>query len=190
MGKDVKWDELGGNSQQQSGSIFMKLEDGSNHVRLVGNPYKFMQHYKPVSARCPGEGCPICDGGEKSKVRYVVNVLDRKDGNKLKVLELGTQVVNQIASIAQELEINPGHKNSVDFIIKREGKGLNTKYTVIPKDKKQFTEEEAELIKKNMYDLEEIKKPESSESISKRMNEDGGSDSSAKGSSDSDSDIW
>jgi len=189
MGKSVKWTELNG-AKGQDGSIFMKLSDGSNKVRLVGDPYKFMQHYQPISARCPGEGCPLCENGDKAKVRYVVNVFDRDDSNKLKVLELGTQVIKQIADIAQELEINPGHNNSVEFTIKREGKGLNTKYTVIPKGNSPFTDEEKAVLKeKNMFDLEEIKRPESPEAISKRMSEQGGSADSS-GSDSSEDGIW
>jgi hypothetical protein len=79
----------------------------------------------------------------KSNKRVYVNALVRTQGsdkpNEVQVVELAWSVFGSIVTIMEEYAAEYGNmldaKTGIDFIIEKAGKGLDTKYTVLPAPK-------------------------------------------------------
>ena len=123
--------------QQQNGpreSLFLNLKD-ELRVRVVGDPEFFERHWtrgragKDVTVRCPGSTvCPICEMGEKARVRAIFPVLDRKTG-KMKIVDVPQIVVGYIKALK---EGEWGDPVNYDLTIKQVPTGKKTDYQVIP----------------------------------------------------------
>ena len=121
---------------------FMRLEQGSSTVRVMGNPHQFYVHWVDL----PDGGkrkinSPISDPALlrrldeedfKRKPRWIVKVLDRSD-NEFKLLEIGSQIYNGIRALFN----NPkwGKVTDYDLDIIRGKPGTNPLYAVQPNPK-------------------------------------------------------
>jgi len=77
----------------------------------------------------------------KPRVRYAINVLDRKD-DKIKIWKFSRTLKETIMAITGE----NGDPNGYDLVITRKGKDKNTKYSVIAaRDSEPLTEEQKAL---------------------------------------------
>lgn len=124
---------------------YMKLEEGENVVRIMGNPTQFYIHWlttqdgakkKIVS---PIDSMALVgrlqDAGFKRQTRWIVKVLDRKD-ETFKVLEVGSQIYNGIRGLFN----NPkwGKVTDYDVSIMRGPKGSQPLYSVQPNPKEKI----------------------------------------------------
>ena len=124
---------------------YMKLEEGENVVRIMGNPTQFYIHWltaqdgskkKIVS---PIDSMALVgrleDAGFKRQTRWIVKVLDRKD-DTFKVLEVGSQIYNGIRGLFN----NPkwGKVTDYDISIMRGPKGSQPLYSVQPNPKEKI----------------------------------------------------
>lgn len=149
---NVDWGNLSEEANTGSDANFMKLQDGDNQVRIVSSPAKLFIHWeKDVDGKwhkivCNGTStCPICQKGIAPKARFLMNVLDRKDDNKVKLLEVGATIAAQLGALVKD----PDYGSPVNYDIKiaKSGSGLNTTYSVTPRPKKTpLTDEEKEAV--------------------------------------------
>lgn len=165
---EMDWNSIP-DSNSQDKVDFYKIEPGSNNrFRIAGKPGVIDIHWeKSIDGMnkkilCSGPECPICKMNKAPQTRYQVLVIDRKD-NKIKVLEGGPTIFNQIKNYAKEEDY--GDPTKYDFKINKEGTGRETKYTLMPSPKKSdYTDEEKELIA-NSKPLSEINKFKTKEEI-------------------------
>lgn len=176
----VDWTSFNKNEKNGTGAKYLKLEPGRSYrIRPVFKPHVF---YKYFVERPQGgfgqaitdrpDGCVITKKyGEKPKQRFAVNVIDRSD-NTLKVLEGPITILKQFSTWASETGADPGSKDGGEFAIRVECPGNDrkkTKYHVTFINYSPFTDDEKKMIKEGMYNLEEIYKPSSQDSIEQKL---------------------
>lgn len=167
MAGELDWGNVkaGGTGE---GTPFIKLQPGSNAVRVVGKPFQVDIHWEKgldgqnKKVICPGAGCPVCKAGHVPMARYQVLVIDRVDG-KVKILEGGPRIFAAIKDYAMDSDY--GDPSKYDLKIKKEGSGRETKYTVMASPKKSdLSQEEADAVE-NSKTLTDINKPKSIDDI-------------------------
>jgi len=139
-------------------SIYYKLEEGKNRVRILGEFKAYGSHFnkaRNTSIVCVGKdkGCPVCAYNDKVSVekkcpvkpRYVGYVIDRNDG-KVKLAEFGYQIISAIGDLALTEDWAFEDAPDYDMIIIKTV-GAQTKYSVQPTPKKfPITAEEQEAL--------------------------------------------
>jgi len=110
-------------------SLFVKLTQGENRVRLVTEPYVYKKSFKE---------------GDPAKERYAWVVIDRSDG-ELRYLNAGPSIMKAIVALANDGDY--GDPKGYDIKINREGEGLDTSYHVIPGPKLTLNAQERATIK-------------------------------------------
>lgn len=145
MGKKVigKLDDWG--DADLGGNDFMNLEEGDNVVRLITAPFQFYIHWTKDSTganrkvRCALDDCPICQAGERSQARWYVGVMSRKSLS-CAILEIGPQIFKQVLGLSKDEDW--GNPRKYDINIKRQPKGSQPLYVVIPIPPKALTDEQ------------------------------------------------
>jgi hypothetical protein len=147
---------------------FLRLEAGTNQIRVVGRPYQVSIHWENAldgtkrKIVCLGAGCPLCKKGKVPMQRFQVLAINRKT-NKVEILEGGPKIFGEIKQYAVDPEY--GDPTKYDFKIKKEGSGRETKYSVIPSPKKSdLTAEESSMVETSKS-LEDINKPKTIEEL-------------------------
>lgn len=155
-------------------------------LRVVSEePLHYLCHFtsdktgKPVKVNCSlDENCPVmvektkspCQGTQ-AESRFYLKVIDRED-NKVKVLDVGRQIVNAIGSLIA----NPdwGHCKNYDIKIIKGKEGSNPLYKVEPSPHKALSSEEEQMVSnsdntehEDFIDLESRTKPTSVEVLNK-----------------------
>ena len=167
--KSGTWDETKEEAAAFGKASYKTLEDGPNQLRILGTYVFRSMHYYPEGRikhiQCAGEDCPLCATGDVPKFSYYINVLDRVD-DEVKIMRFGKTIKNQITNIAKSY----GDPTEYDLIIMREGKGLATKYNVIPaRESKEIDEALKAKIQRDFYDLNTIMKPLTVEDVQELM---------------------
>jgi len=124
---------------------YMRLEEGENVVRVMGNPVQYYVHWivttdgskrKIVS---PIDSMALVsrleDAGFKRKATWMVKVLDRKT-DTFKILEVGSQIYNGIRSLYNNTKW--GKVTDYDISIMRGPKGSQPLYSVQPNPKEKI----------------------------------------------------
>lgn len=145
VGELDDWDQadLGSND-------FIKLEEGSNVVRIFTKPYQFYTVWtedatgKQRKIRSAVENCPLVQRGEKPSARWYIGALNRKN-DKASILEVGPQIYKQILGLRKKS--NWGDPRTYDIDIERQPKGSQPLYVVSPEPKTTLTEENKTEIK-------------------------------------------
>ncbi len=141
---EVDWNagDSGGGS---SASDFMRLDQGENVVRVMGNPTQFYVHWltctdnskkkvvSPIDS--PELVKRLEDGGFRRQARWLVKVLDRSDG-KFKALEIGAQIYNGIRALYNNNKW--GKVTSYDLSVMRGSPGQQPLYSVTPNPKEEL----------------------------------------------------
>lgn len=113
----------------QPKSQFMKLVEGENKIRLVSEAEEFISEYNG-----------------KQSTRFVANVIDRADG-AIKPFTFGSQIMGQLAALANGSEYGFDSLPPYDIIIHKTGSGMATEYKVTPSRKDvALTNEEEKAI--------------------------------------------
>lgn len=100
--------------------------------------------------------CPVCNAigagirgasddetinllkGANASQRFLINVLHLNDSekkNEPQIMEIGVTVFDDLISLMEDYGDVTDLEKGIDIIIKREGKGLDTSYTVLPSPK-------------------------------------------------------
>lgn len=136
---------------------YMKLEEGSNVVRIITPPYQFYIHWttdesgQQKKVKCAVNDCPVCSRGEFAKARWLVGVLNRKT-NKPTLLEIGPQIFKQIKALKGKKAW--GDPRGFDLDLTRNPKGSNPLYTTTPEAKAKLSDEEITMVKEFIEDTD------------------------------------
>lgn len=141
---EIDWNDADVSSGK---SDFMKLEEGENTVRVMGNPIQFYIHWaengkskkkfnSPTTN--PGLVRRLEDSGFKKQARWFVKVLDRKS-ESYKLLEIGPQVLNSITQLTKNKRW--GKVTNYDLTITRAPKGTQPLYSVTPNPQEAIPDE-------------------------------------------------
>lgn len=189
---DITYGEIDWNSGDTGGgggkTQFMRLEQGTATVRIMGNPHQYYIHWidMPDGSR-KKLNCPIGDAdllkrlegaGHSRKPRWLVKVLDRED-NTFKLLEIGSQIYNGIRSLFN----NPkwGKVTEYDIDITRGKPGTNPLYSVTPnpKEKLDASFKQAYLDFDSSVNIDMITKPATAEEVNRVLGSEAPSTQSA-----------
>lgn len=189
----VSWDSpvvnIASSSREEVKKIPFINMNGYNKswkLRVVSEePLHYLCHFtvdkngKPIKVNCSlTDDCPVmvertktqCQGTQ-AESRFYLKVIDRED-NKVKVLDVGRQIVNAIGSLIS----NPdwGHCKDYDIKIIKGKEGSNPLYKVEPSPHKPLSSEEEQMVMnsenpehEDYIDLESRTKPTSVEVLNK-----------------------
>lgn len=185
----VTWDDADrgtgtGNRNRNQKDTFMKMNDGSNVVRILTKPHQYVVHkgYKPnetdrgfgwriMCSAFNGEACPLCETKVKTQTRWYVGVIDRKT-QSYKVLDIGFGIFKSIKTYNQDEDWGNPESYDIDIKVDKNADPANY-YSCIPKPKKPLTPGDLALKTKveeeYMADLLIRCKPPSREDVEKRM---------------------
>jgi hypothetical protein len=145
---DMVFGEVDWNAADSGGtkSNFMRMEEGENLVRVMGNPVQFYIHWvvTPDGSRrkvnSPIDSPKLIrrleDSGFKRQARWLVKVLDRTD-DEFRVLEVGPQIYNGIKSLYNNSRW--GKVTQYDLSINKGPKGTQPLYGVTPNPKEALS---------------------------------------------------
>lgn len=194
---EVSWNDdvfSGGDNKKNTNSkdLFLRLEEGSNEMRLITQPFQYLVHkYKKegdpgfgqkVSCSAIHGSCPLCAAGDKAKPRWFLGVISRKTGT-YKILDISFAVFSQIRKLARNTQRwGDPTKYDIDIVVDKAG-GATGYYSVQPISKEPLSAAD-QLIKDNA-DLDDLKRratPLSAEMVQKRIDKINGvvSDDSTK----------
>lgn len=166
---EVSWeDEVAGSDKKNSNNkdIWLRLDDGSNELRLVTQPHQYLVHkYKKdendkkdfgrkVSCSAIHGSCVLCDAGDKAKPRWLLGVISRKTGT-YKILDISFAVFSQIRKLARNTQRwGDPMKYDIDIVVDRNGSPMSY-YSVQPISKEPLSA--ADQVIKDTADLEDLK---------------------------------
>lgn len=153
---------------------FMKLEEGSNPVRIFTKPYQFYTVWttdatgKQRKFRSAVENCPLVQRGEKPSARWYVGVINRKN-NKPSILEIGPQIYRQILGLRKKEKW--GDPRGYDLDIERQPKGNQPLYITSPEPKTALTDDEKTAIREFLtrVDLKKMTEPPTPEEVRQQL---------------------
>lgn len=139
----VSWeatDNFGGEKKTSNKDLFLKLEEGSNIVRIITPPYQYMVHKSVKAEGDVGFGrkvpcslkhgsCPLCTMNSKPSPRYYLGVIDRKTG-AYKVLDVSWSTFQDIKGFANDQIWGPVEKYDLNII--KDPKNPQKYYTIRP----------------------------------------------------------
>jgi hypothetical protein len=143
---EIDWNEADLPSPKGGGkSDYMRLKEGENVVRIMGNPVQTYIHWvtlpdgtqrKIVSpSNSPALVKKLEEAGFRRQPNWIIKVLDRSD-DEFKLLEIGNQIYKGI----QTLFNNPkwGKVTGYDISVNRGPKGQQPLYSVTPNPKESL----------------------------------------------------
>lgn len=178
---EISWDseDVAGSDKKNNKDIWLRLDDGSNEMRLITQPFQYLVHkYKKEGD--PGFGqkvycssihksCPLCDAGDKPKQRWLLGVISRKTGT-YKILDISFAVFSQIRKLAKNTQRwGDPTKYDIDIVVDRNG-GATGYYSVQPISKEPLSAADQKI--KDEADLDDLKRrvtPPTPDQVQKRL---------------------
>ena len=180
---EVSWnDDVYGDSDKKNSNakdLFMRLDEGSNELRLITQPYQMLVHrYKKEGD--PGYGqkvycsaihgsCPLCSLGDKAKPRWLLGVISRKTGT-YKILDVSFAVFSQIRKLARNTQRwGDPTKYDIDIVVDKNG-GATGYYSVQPISKEPLSAADQQI--KDNIDVDDLKRrvtPPKPEQVQQRL---------------------
>lgn len=161
---EVSWGDVPSENapQRENRDSFLRLEKGSNIVRIITAPYQYSVHrYKKegdpgfgtrVMCSAANGGCALCALGDKAKRRWLLGVIDRKT-KSYKILDIGISVFKAIQQLTRDDEWGEPVKYDVDIKVDPNG-GATNYYNVMPKIPKPLSAEDIQI--KDMVEPQEL----------------------------------
>jgi hypothetical protein len=193
---EVSWsdDVFPGGDGKKNGNKkdeFLRLEEGSNEMRLVTQPFQFLVHKVKKDPNNPKDfgqkvycsaihgSCPCCDMGDKAKPRWLIGVISRKTGT-FKILDISYAVFSQIRKYAKNTQRwGDPTKYDIDIVVDKNG-GATGYYSVQAISKEPLSA--ADQVIKDSVDLDDLKRrvtPPTPEQAQKRLDKINGVDATA-----------
>jgi hypothetical protein len=162
--KDVDWSSFNENSGSKgngrSGISFLKFEaNTTSRVRPIGRAKEFFKIF--IEKGKPSIIVDVNDKEEAARMlseetgreivpnyRNAYFVLDRNDGNKVKIMEGGRQIFKQIAEWSNQTKIEPGSGQGYDWSIKATGNNKDREYIATPLQPAPLTADEKSMLEK------------------------------------------
>lgn len=179
---EVNWnDDVFGGQDKKSNSkdLFLRLDEGSNELRLITQPFQYLVHkYKKddndkfgqkVYCAAVNGNCPLCATGDKAKPRWLLGVISRKTGT-YKILDISFAVFSQIRKLAKNTQRwGDPTKYDVDIVVDKNG-GATGYYSVQPISKEPLSAADQKI--KDDVDLDDLKRrvtPPTADMVQKRL---------------------
>lgn len=180
---EVSWndDVYGGSEKKQTNSkdLFLRLEEGSNEMRLITQPFQYLVHkYKKegdpgfgqkVACSAMHGSCPLCTAGDKAKPRWLLGVISRKTGT-YKILDISFAVFSQVRKLARNTQRwGDPTKYDMDIVVDKNG-GATGYYSVQPISKEPLSAADQKI--KDDVDFDDLKRrvtPPDAATVQKRM---------------------
>lgn len=178
---EVSWsdDVFGGDKKQVKKDLWLRLEEGSNEMRLITQPFQYLVHkYKKeddkgfgqkVSCSAVHGSCPLCELGDKAKPRWLLGVITRKDGT-FKILDISFAVFSQVRKLAKNTQRwGDPTKYDIDIVVDKNG-GATGYYSVQPISKEPLSASDQKV--KDDIDFDDLKRrvtPPTPDEVKKRM---------------------
>jgi len=192
---EVSWEDdvfSGGEKKSNAKDLFLRLDEGSNEMRLVTQPFQYLVHkYKkdPSNPKDFGQkvlcsaihgSCPLCSAGDKAKPRWLLGVISRKTGT-FKILDVSFAVFSQIRKLARNTaRWGDPTKYDIDIVVDKNG-GATGYYSVQPISKEPLSASDQQI--KDNIDMDDLKRrvtPPTPDQVQKRMEKiSGGAETSA-----------
>lgn len=192
---EVSWDDdvfSGADKKSNAKDLFLRLDEGSNEMRIVTQPFQYLVHKYKKDANNPKDfgqkvscsaihgSCPLCSAGDKAKPRWLLGVLSRKTGS-FKILDVSFAVFSQIRKLARNTaRWGDPTKYDIDIVVDKNG-GATGYYSVQPISKEPLSAADQQL--KDNIDLDDLKRrvtPLTPDQVQKRIEKiNGGGDSVA-----------
>jgi hypothetical protein len=143
---------------------FLKLQEGSNEVRIISKPYQYFCHptllpkgsqpheQKLKCAALRGEDssiCPLCKDGDRSRPRWIVPLISRRD-KQIYLFDFDLYTFSQLRDFARSKMWGDPENYDVDLCNEV---GYNRKY-VVALPRMPLTQQEALI--KNQLQLTEL----------------------------------
>lgn len=174
---EIDWNS-GDTQEVKEQTDFMRLSQGKNRVRVMGNPVQFYIHWvdtpdgkkkkfnSPISDQALVR--KLEDADFKRKPRWMIKVLDRSD-NKFKLLEIGSQIYNGIKALY--LDEDWGPVTQYDITIVRGAPGSQPLYRVTPSPKQSLESDlkSAYMSFNDRVDLTKLTKPADPDTVREIM---------------------
>lgn len=169
---EVSWNDdinFGKENDKKSGNnkdIWLKLDEGSNVVRLLTQPHQYVVHKgikkvgekgfgRKVSCTLSNGKCVLCEKGFKPTPRWYLGVLDRRSGT-YKVLDISYQVFSHIRKLARKVDVwGDPTKYDIDIVVDKNG-GPTNYYSVQPIPHKPLTPQEQAI--RDAAPIEDLKR--------------------------------
>jgi hypothetical protein len=142
---EIDWNAADVGSQGEKKNLYMRLEQGENVVRVMGNPIQYYVHWvqapdgskKKVNSpvESPTLVARLEDAGFRRQSKWLIKVLDRED-NDFKVMEVGSQIFNGIKALYNNDKW--GKVTNYDISVVRGPKGSQPLYNVTPNPKEKL----------------------------------------------------
>jgi len=175
---EIDWNDGDIKNPQAAKTEYMRLSQGQNKIRVMGNPIQFYVHWvqtqdgskrkivSPISS--PELVRQLEDSGFKRQPKWLIKVLDRSD-DTFKLLEVGSQIYNGIRALYNDSSW--GKVTSYDITINRGPKGAQPLYGVTPNPKTKIpTELKDRFVEfNNNVDIERAIKPTEAEAVCEIM---------------------
>lgn len=157
-----------GNQPKRGRDEFIRLQNGSNEVRLITDPYVYMVHkFKEEGDKGFGDkvmcsknsgSCPLCEHPDKMvstvRPRWFVGLIDRST-QTYKVLDMSSTVFQQLQQLSRKERWGDPTDYDIDITVDKTQPAAGY-YTVIPLGKEPLSESDVEIKKK--VDLEALAK--------------------------------
>jgi hypothetical protein len=179
---EISWNDdvfAGDKKQTNSKDLFIRLDEGSNEMRIVTQPFQYLVHkYKKEDDKGFGQkvhcsmmhgSCPLCATGDKAKARWLLGVISRKTGT-YKILDISFAVFGQIRKYARATRWGDPTKYDIDIIVDKNG-GATGYYSVQAIPKEPLSAED-QKVRDTQVDLDDLKRrvtPPSAEVVQKRI---------------------
>jgi hypothetical protein len=166
----TSWDEVDVSTPKKaktsSSDKFLKLQQGSNVVRILTSPFQYSVHrYKPdeknpnlgkrIMSCAPNEPDPLMEKGINPSNRCYLGVIDRKTG-AYKVLDASPGLVKSIITYLRDEDWGDPKQYDIDIKVDKNA-GPSGYYSVVAKPKKPLSPADLE-IKQQQVDLDYLKK--------------------------------
>jgi len=153
----VQWNDVPGGDGSRA--EFLSMKSGNTYkVRPLLDAYNFHKYFHKVDGKTrtavvTEEVVALLAAKYPSELtkpanRYAMYVIDRNDGNKIKILEFPISVYKVFCNSFEANKKKPGSRlEGSDWLIKKSGAGLNTSYETTFVDYSPLTDEEYEALK-------------------------------------------
>jgi hypothetical protein len=180
---EVSWESDLGFDKKNTNSkdLFLRLDEGTNEVRLITQPFQYLVHKIKKDPENPKDygskvqcsaihgSCPCCATGDKAKPRWLLGVISRKD-QTYKILDISYAVFSQIRKYAKNVQrFGDPTKYDINIEVDKNG-GATGYYSVQALNKDPLTAaDQAIKDSVNMDDLKRRVTPPTPADVQKRI---------------------
>ena len=161
----VTWDSVEFSKKSSSNrrsDDFIRLQGGSNVLRLVTRPFQYNFHkFKAdpndksdygVKIKCsmPNGSCPLCDlpddnPGKRVHQRWYIGVIDRRT-QSYKILDMSSTVFQAVKGLTQKDKWGDPGNYDIDIVVDKNA-GVTGYYSVYPEPKEPLSDQDIEIRK-------------------------------------------